>query len=91
MKKGAEAGKGEGIYYLSKRGRREDVSCQNSQGMLVYSDFNSGSFEDKRNFEFKRKLHIDNHNSTVNPTFGYLTTIFKYISDVSIGKNFYER
>jgi len=79
MKKGPEAGKGDGgcIYYLSERGRREYVSCQNSQGMLIFSDIDSGSVEGKHTFEFKGEHHTDNQNSTANPTLAYLTTLYQ--------------
>jgi hypothetical protein len=65
------------IYYLSERGRRENVSCQNSRGMLIFSDIDSGSNEGKHNFEFKGELHTDNQNPIANLILAYLTTLYQ--------------
>jgi hypothetical protein len=61
------------IYCLSERGRRENVSCQYSQGMLIFSDIDSGSIEGNYNFVFKGELHTDNQNSIANLTLAFLS------------------
>ena len=45
--------------------------------MLIFSDIDSGSVEEKHNFECKGQLRTGKQNSIVNLTFVYLTTVYQ--------------
>jgi hypothetical protein len=85
-KRGQRQGKGMGggggrRYCLSGRDRRENGRCQNSQGMLIFSDIDCGSIEGKHNFEFKGELYTGNQNAIANLTLAYLTTVYQLLFD----------